>query len=118
MDIYTVPLDTPIVRLEVREAFDGLTEKERLYCYYLTRAAWEGSVICLLQTSPESPPIFLLLRGVLGSQSLHSLREATQRSLSDEEFKVFVCVPSSGALMVKHLDNSAGYSTVCQCVLC
>ncbi len=88
MDIHTVPLDTPIVRLEVREAFEGLTEREKLYCYYLARASWEGSVICLVQTSPESPPIFLLLRGLFGSQSIQSLREAVRHGLSDEEFKV------------------------------
>ncbi len=86
--LHTVPLDTPIVKLEVREAFEGLTDREKLYCYYLTRAAWEGSVICLLQTSPESTPIFLLLRGLFGCQSVESLREATRGGLSDEEFKV------------------------------
>ena len=90
MDSYTIPLDTPVCKLEAREAFEGLTETEKLYCFYLSRASWEGSLICLLQTSPESVPIFLLLNGVFSSQSVGSLREATKEQVSEEEFEVGV----------------------------
>lgn len=85
---YTIPLDSPISRLEATQAFKGLTDRERLYCHYLSRAAWEGGQICLLQTSPESPPLFLLLREVFSRQSVVSLREAVKESFTDDEFKV------------------------------
>ena len=87
-DLYTVPLDTPISKLEAGQAFKGLTNKERLYCHYLSRAAWEGSYICLLQTSPESVPLFLLLRELFNRQTVSSLRAAVKDSFTDEEFKV------------------------------
>ena len=86
--LYTIPLDTPISCLEASQAFKGLTEKEKLYCHYLSRAAWEGGYICLLQTSPESVPLFLLLQELFRRQSVSSLREAVKDSFSDDEFKV------------------------------
>ena len=85
---YTIPLDSPISRLEANQAFKGLTDKERLYCHYLSRAAWEGGTICLLQTSPESTPLFLLLRELFSRQSVASLREAVRHEFTDDEFKV------------------------------
>ena len=87
-DLYTVPLDTPISKLEASQAFKGLTNKERLYCHYLSRAAWEGGYICLLQTSPESVPLFLLLQELFNRQSVSSLRAVVKDSFTDEEFKV------------------------------
>ena len=85
---YTIPLDTPISTLDARKAFDGLTEKEKLYCHFLSRAAWEGSAICLLQTSPESVPVFLLLKELFARQSVESLRNAVRDCVSEEEFQV------------------------------
>ncbi|XP_064403750.1 dipeptidyl peptidase 3-like [Halichondria panicea] len=89
-DLYTVPLDTPISKLEASQAFKGLTNKERLYCHYLSRAAWEGGYICLLQTSPESVPLFLLLQELFNRQSVSSLRAVVKDSFTDEEFKGFL----------------------------
>ena len=85
---YTVPLDSPISCLDATLSFQGLTAQEKLYCHYLSRAAWEGSYICLLQTSPESVPIFVLLRELFSRQSFSSLRESVKNLLSDDEFKV------------------------------
>lgn len=88
LSCFTVPLDTPICKLDATQSFNGLEKKEKLYCHYLSRAAWEGAYICLLQTSPESVPIFQLVREVLARQSVSSLQKATQDSVSEDEFKV------------------------------
>ncbi len=85
---HTIPLDTLISGLDASQSFQGLTEKEKLYCHYLSRAAWEGSYICLLQTSPESVPIFVLLRELFSKQSIQSLQEAVKDVLTENEFKV------------------------------
>ena len=85
---FSVPLDTPVCKLDAREAFNGLEKKEKLYAHYLSRAAWEGANICLLQTSPEAVPIFLLLKEVLSRQSVASLKKATQGEVSEDEFQV------------------------------
>lgn len=90
LSYYTVPADTPVSKLEAKQAFDGLSEQERLYAHWLCRASWEGAPICLLQTSPESVPVFLLLQRLFSCQSVPSLRETatSQCGLSDEQFNV------------------------------
>ena len=85
---FVISPDSPINRLECREAFQGLTNRERCYSHFLSRAGWDGGLICLLQTSPESAPIFLLLKEVFSRQSVDSLREATKGSVSEQEFQV------------------------------
>lgn len=87
---YSVPADTPVNRLEAKQAFEGLSERERLYAHFLGRASWEGAPICLLQTSPESAPLFLLIQRLFSCQSVASLRETafSQCSINDEQFNV------------------------------
>lgn len=87
-DSFTLSPDTPITRLQAREAFEGLSEKERRYCHYLSRASWEGSLACLLQTSAEAAPAFLLLKALFSAQSPADLRQAVAGSVSEEEFQV------------------------------
>ena len=84
-----VQLDTPVCILECTEAFNALTEKEKLYAHYLCRASWEGGLIVLLQTSPESGGIFLLLQNLFISESLESLRtRCDELDVSNDEFQV------------------------------
>lgn len=45
-------------QLAIRELFDNLTQREKLYAHHLARAAWHGSRIILRQTSPEGTGIF------------------------------------------------------------
>lgn len=85
---FTVPLDTPISSLDAGKSFDGLDIKEKLYCHYLSRASWEGAYICLLQTSPESVPIFLFLRELFSRQTVSSLKTASESTVSEDEYKV------------------------------
>ena len=87
LSTHVIPLTTPLSSLQAEEAFAGLSQKEKLYCHYLARAAWEGAPICLLQTSPESVPIFLLLRELFSRQSPASLRAAVQESVTNDEFR-------------------------------
>ena len=46
---FIIPNDTPVILLKCDKAFGNLTEKEKLYAHYLSRADWYGSLICLLQ---------------------------------------------------------------------
>lgn len=85
---YTIPLDTPVSALDAEEAFNGLSGDEKHYCHFLSRGSLEGAPICLLQTSPESVPLFLLLRQLFSRQSVASLKAAVGSNLSEDEFKV------------------------------
>jgi hypothetical protein len=46
---YTLPNDTPVVVLDCQEAFDGLTDQEKLYAHYLAQASFAGGLIVLVQ---------------------------------------------------------------------
>ena len=88
---YTVPNDTDVLLLDCKTAFNGLTTKEKLYAHYLGRASWEGSLICLLQLSPESPGIFLLFQRLFGAESVEDLKKravAADIGVTEEEFQV------------------------------
>ena len=86
---FLISRDTPINKLCCSEAFQGLTDREKKYAHHLGRAGWEGSLICLLQTSPESSAIFLLLQRIFGGQSLSSLKAtALKCGMSEDEYQV------------------------------
>lgn len=85
---FTVPPDTPISSLDAGKSFNGLNTKERLYCHYVSRASWEGAYVCLIQTSPESVPIFLFLRELFSRQTVASLKAESESAVSEEEYKV------------------------------
>lgn len=76
---YIISREVDINILNCGSAFSGLTEKEKLYAHYLCRASWEGSLICLLQTSPESPGIFLLLQILFHAEPVEKLVERLLR---------------------------------------
>lgn len=76
---YIISREVDINLLNCGSAFSGLTEKEKLYAHYLCRASWEGSLICLLQTSPESPGIFLLLQNLFHAEPMEKLVERLLR---------------------------------------
>ncbi|KAI0391426.1 peptidase family M49-domain-containing protein [Xylariaceae sp. FL0594] len=49
---------TQIYRLDITSLFSKLTQQQKLYAHYMSRAAWSGTRIILRQVSPESIPIF------------------------------------------------------------
>lgn len=93
---YTVPNDSEVVLLECKTAFDALTKKEKLYAHYLSQAAWNGGLIVLLQTSPESPGIYLLLQKLFKAQPVSELQNAAAEcGLDEEERKAFLVYASA-----------------------
>ena len=86
LSIHTIPSDTPVVCLEAAKAFAGLTAKEQAYAYHLSRADWEGAKICLIQTSPESVPIFALFQLVFSCQPVKDMVTAAKaKGVTDKE---------------------------------
>eukprot|EP00112_Aurelia_sp_Birch-Aquarium-sp1_P018005 Seg4231.1 transcript_id=Seg4231.1/GoldUCD/mRNA.D3Y31 product="Dipeptidyl peptidase 3" protein_id=Seg4231.1/GoldUCD/D3Y31 len=90
---FTIPNTTPVVELECRKAFEALEEREKKYAHYLSRAAYEGSLIVLIQTSSESAPIIMLLQKLFAEQEIESLKKAAQemdKRITDEDFKALL----------------------------
>ncbi len=47
-----------------------MSEEEQKYAHFLSLASWHGSLICLEQTSPESPVIFTFFQRLFGAQPI------------------------------------------------
>ncbi|KAK3745455.1 hypothetical protein RRG08_046114 [Elysia crispata] len=88
---YIITNNTDVALLDCREAFAGLTEKEKLYAHHLAQASFKGGLIVLFQTSPESPGIFVLLQKLFGVQSPEEVSTlALTIGFSEEDVKAFL----------------------------
>ena len=88
--LYYVPKETPVVQLICKSAFDNLNEVEKKYATMVAGASWKAALICLFQTSPESPLIFSMLRlafDFLSSEAEENFqRLRTTCEVEEEEF--------------------------------
>ncbi|KAH7163220.1 peptidase family M49-domain-containing protein [Dactylonectria estremocensis] len=50
-----------VVRLEIEKHFEALTDKQKRYAHFISKAAFAGTRIVLRQISPESEPIYDLI---------------------------------------------------------
>uniref|UniRef100_A0A7N8WK68 Dipeptidyl peptidase 3 n=1 Tax=Mastacembelus armatus TaxID=205130 RepID=A0A7N8WK68_9TELE len=88
---YYLPNDIGVSALHCGEAFHLLSPQEKMYAHYLSRAAWYGGLVVLLQTSPESADIFVLLQRIFRKQTPAQLEQvATAAGLSSEEYQAFL----------------------------
>nr|XP_046265769.1 dipeptidyl peptidase 3 isoform X2 [Scatophagus argus] len=88
---YYLPNDIGVSQLDCSEAFRLLSPQEKLYAHYMSRAAWYGGLVVLLQTSPESADIFVLLQRIFRKQTPAQLEQvATAAGLSAEEYQAFL----------------------------
>lgn len=88
---YTLPNDQPVVSLDAKEAFKGLSKREQLYAHYISRASFYGGLIVLIQTSPEAPHIFRLIQRINTAQKTAELKEAsTKAGVSEADFTAYL----------------------------
>jgi dipeptidyl-peptidase-3 len=60
-------LNYPILSLKFTEAFEQLSNDEKLYAHYFQKACYEGAPIILFQISYESPAMFIILQTFFSS---------------------------------------------------
>ena len=51
-----------IKNIDFKETFEQLSDEEKSYVYYLSKACWAGQPIVLFQTSYESPALFIIFQ--------------------------------------------------------
>ncbi|KAJ1351826.1 hypothetical protein KIN20_007977 [Parelaphostrongylus tenuis] len=89
--LYILPNDSPICSLDCEVAFKGLSEKERKYAHYLSKASFTGALAVFLQVSPESAGLFVTFYRLFKSESIEKLREmAFKNGFTEEEWVGFL----------------------------
>uniref|UniRef100_A0A7N6ALX2 Dipeptidyl peptidase 3 n=1 Tax=Anabas testudineus TaxID=64144 RepID=A0A7N6ALX2_ANATE len=116
---YYLPNDIGISKLDCVEAFRLLSPQEKMYAHYLSRASWYGGLVVLLQTSPESANIFVLLQRIFRKQNPVQLEQvAVEAGLSSEEYmaKLKALVWASQAFQEQPAEMEVLWDS-CSCLL-
>lgn len=81
---HTLCDNAPVCKLDAMAALSALTEKERLYTHWMSKACWQGSLVVLDQVSPESPKIFDMLQKLFTACPAKSFRSTVTGKASGE----------------------------------
>ena len=79
--------------LDYSRSFEQLTEKEKLYAYYLNKACWAGIPISLYQISYESPALFIIFQTFFSSfENTANIEEQILKNenISKTEYDLFI----------------------------
>lgn len=92
----------PVHQLAIREVFESLTDRQKLYAHHLAQAAWYGARIIMRQVSPESNGIFDLIIELYQSCSGQWTVFVDEGCVSQEELSAFL---DYAALFLSNLGN-------------
>ena len=82
-----------IIPLQYSKSFEQLTEKEKLFAYYLNKACWAGIPISLFQISYESPALFIIFQTFFSSfEDIYKLEEQVLKipNMTKKDFDLFI----------------------------
>lgn len=83
--------DTKVQNLEFEEAFKLLSQKEKNYAYFLSKAAWAGAKMVFHQLCYEAPPMFLLFQAFFQEKDFFKVEQAAlSAGVSSEDWKKFI----------------------------
>ena len=57
-----ISVETSVQGLQFAVAWKELTEKEKNYAYFISKASWAGAKMVLHQLCYEAPPLFLIFQ--------------------------------------------------------
>lgn len=95
---YVLPQDQPIVFLDAKAAFEGLSRSEKLYAHHLSKASWLGGLVTFLQTSVESAKLFVIFHKLFSSQNPPAFKTAALEAGFAEQEVQALLVYVSGVL--------------------
>ncbi|KAI1382241.1 peptidase family M49 [Hypoxylon crocopeplum] len=87
---YLADAPPSVVRLEIEKHFDALTDKQKRYSHFISRASFEGSRIVARQISPESEPIFDFILALHKTTRGDWKALQAKAGISDEELDQFL----------------------------
>ncbi|GAA6061288.1 hypothetical protein JCM10212_004694 [Sporobolomyces blumeae] len=88
---YLADRDPPVCSLNIKDSFQGLTNQEKLYSHYMSKASWAGGRIIMRQTTASSELLHDLIVETFASSDdpnqLANLDEIKQKSqVSDQDW--------------------------------
>lgn len=86
---YLADAPPSVVRLEIEKHFDALTDKQKRYAHYISRASFDGARIVARQISPESEAIFDFILALYKSSGGDWKGLQAKAGVSDEELDHF-----------------------------
>ena len=64
-----IKLDSRVQNLEFESSWAQLSENERNYAYYMTKASWAGALITSHQCSYEAPALFMIFQAYFADKN-------------------------------------------------
>lgn len=86
---YLADAPPSVVRLEIEKHFDALTDKQKRYAHYISRASFDGARIVARQISPESEAIFDFILALYKTSGGDWKGLQTKAGVSDDELEHF-----------------------------
>ncbi|KAI0842081.1 putative dipeptidylpeptidase III [Hypoxylon sp. FL0890] len=87
---YLADAPPSVVRLEIEKHFDALTDRQKRYAHFISRASFQGSRIVARQISPESEPIFDFILALHKSSGGDWKALQAKAGISDEDLGHFL----------------------------
>ncbi|CAM1506767.1 Fc.00g064080.m01.CDS01 [Cosmosporella sp. VM-42] len=94
-----------VVRLEIEKHFEALTDKQKRYAHFISKASFAGTRIVLRQLSPESEPIYDLIIALHRSSGGDWNGLAKKAEIEEDELAKFL------EYAVMFLGNSGNYKS-------
>ena len=83
--------ETRVQNLDYFEAFKMLTDKEKNYAYFLSKASWAGAKMVLHQLCYEAPALFLIFQAYFQEKDFFKLETAAASAgVSAQEWQQFI----------------------------
>ena len=71
-----IRLDSRVQNLEYASSWSQLSDQEKNYAYYMSKASWAGVFINLHQVSYEGPILFCLFQAYFADKNFDELQQA------------------------------------------
>ena len=83
----TIKLDTRVQNLQFAKAWEHLTEREKNYAYWMSKASWAGSLMVYHQLCYEAPALFCVFMAYFSDPDFKKLEQcAAGAGISAEEW--------------------------------
>lgn len=103
---YLADKNAPVTPLEVKQHFDKLSDKEKIYAHHMSRASHFGTRVVLRQVSPESESIYDLILNI------HGGLQGDYKNLKNVDPEDIQCYLEYAAQFLSNLGNYKSFGDV------